>query len=422
MSFSIPQVQVKEVVTQTGVNRSIDNISLLVITAPTALFAVGEESKSYKINSLKSFEDAAYKESDDLANNMLVWERVNNFYALAPSGTVLHVLLFKDTITFTDIFTVGNAAHTALLNHLQAEKSVIRMIGVCGNPDPATETHTTSISADLQSAIPLAQTFCTYQFSKSNPLLVVFEGRKFAGTALDAVDLTTLNAGNVSVMIGRDEARKEELVIAGHTNAANFAQVGTVLGKLAFVQVNQNIGRTTTPPQKTVKENLPVTTMGFSGGQTLWFDEDRDALYAKGYTFFVEYPGGYSGVFFVDDRTCQDPALSNSTLAAIRVTNKCSIIAYNTYMDELKSSVVVDGETGQLSPLEITRHEQIITDAIQVNTQDLEPDLVDEIVGITVTIDPTQNIALTKKERIKLSISTTGTLKNIEVEVGIQVT
>ena len=420
MSLSIPKVQVKEVVAQTGQNLSIDNTSLLVITAPVSLFGVGEESKSYKVNSLKSFEDIAYKESDDLSNNMLVWERVKNFYALAPSGVVLHVLLFKDTTSFTDIFTPSNAVNQALSDYLQAQKNSIRLVGMCGNPDPATETYTTSVSPDLQSAIPLTQAFCNAQFQKNNPLAIVFEGRKFAGTALDAVDLTTFNAGNVAVTIARDEVRKEALVSSGHTNAGHFAQVGTALGKLASIQVNQNMGRITTPPANVVRENLPVQKVGFSGGQTQFSLENQEVLHQKGYTFFIEYGGGFQGVFFSDDRTCQTSELSNNSLAAIRITNKCAIIAYATYINLLKSTVTVDQETGRLPSIEITRHMQLITDAIEVNTKNLPNRQVDELTSIEVSIDPTQNLLASGREEIELKIIPTGTLKTINVAVGIK--
>lgn len=417
----IPKVYTKQVVTKVGESKTIDNTSLLVITAPAVLFGVGEESKTYKVNSLKSFEDVAYKESDDLSNNMLVWERVKNFYLLAPSGTELHVTLFKDTITFENIFTVSNPAHTVLVNYLLQQKNTIRLIAVAGNPAPAGETHTTSISTDLQNAIPLAQTFANSEFKKNNPILLVFEGRKFAGTALGAVDLTALGAGNVAVCVARDEARKEALVAGGHVNAANFAAVGLLLGKLASIQVNQNIGRVTTPPANVVRENLPVQKLGFSGGQTQFSTEDQGKLHEKGYTFMTEYGSGFDGIFFADDRTCQNPALSNSSLAAIRITNKCAVIAYATYINLLKSTVKVDQETGRLPSIEVTRHVQLITDAIEANTQNLSgSSRVDELSGIEVSIDSTQNILTSGVEEIELKIIPTGTLKVISVAVGIK--
>ena len=45
-----------------------------------------------------------------------------------------------------------------------------------------------------------------------------------------------------AVLLNEDEVRKEALVSSGHTYAGHFAQVGTALGKLASIQVNQNMG------------------------------------------------------------------------------------------------------------------------------------------------------------------------------------
>lgn len=415
-----PQVRVSEAVTKASESKTIDNTSMLIITAPESLFEVGEESKSFEVLSLKNFEDLAYKEGDDLASNMLVWEHVNDFYKLAGDGVELHVLLLKSAVTLKQMFTLGNSAYVTIESYLQSKKGRVRMVGVATNPDPANEVYLTSIDLNLKEAIPLAQNFCNKQFTQNNPILICFESRKFAGTALAAEDLTKFGAGNIAVMIGRDEKRKQELWGAGHSGAGNYAAVGVLLGRLAGLQVSENIGRTTTPPQNAVRENLPILKVGFSGGQAEFTPEEQDVLHAKGYIFFTEYSGGYPGIYFVDDRTCQDSSLSNSNLAAIRVTNKCAIIAYNTYMSLLKSTVSVDKETGRLPSITITSHVQKITDAIEVNTKDLGTQKVDEISGIEVVIDPLQNILEQGTEDIELRVITRGTLKNINVLVGLK--
>ncbi|WP_299460776.1 DUF2586 family protein [uncultured Microscilla sp.] len=418
-----PSLIVKKEVTSLGVPTSQDGISLLVVSAPTTYTDnVSNDPptiEDFVFTSLKGAEDVGITAAADLSNNVLVWEHVKDFFALA-NGTTLHVLFVPATTTLAQLFTDSEASNTTLKAYLQKQAGEIKLLGVALNPDYA-EDHTTAVSTDLQAAIPLANTFADKQFNRSRPIEVILENRKFSGAATAAADLRGLNSGNVMVVSSRDANRSAKLTTDGHTGAATFAALGLALGKAASIQVNQNIGRLTVPPLFQTKDNLPVEAVEFSGGASLntFTDEDLNLLHNKGYTFIDRY-AGYSGFYFVNDNTCEDATKSNSRLSLNRVANKAARITRATFLNFLKATIQVDGSTGQLLPSVVERFKDVINRAITDEMlENPDPTRLPEISSVEISIDPTQNVLSTKKVVINQSIVPTGSVDVIETIISL---
>jgi hypothetical protein len=386
-----------------GTLPSADGVCLLVHNAPAA-YSYTEDV----FTSLEQAEQAGITEANDTANSYLLWEHVKDFFTKAPAGE-LH-LLRTSASSLTNLFTVGSPANTALQNHLASKAGRIKIIGITFVP--ATETHTTSISADLQAAIPLAQAFSQAEYTRLRPCEIIFEGRKFAGTATAAVDLRSLNSGNVSVIVARAKNRAEQIGAL----ANNYAQIGLFLGSLASIHVGRNVGRV-------LSGALPnVQTASFSGGQVPYQnfgDNDLNILSDKGYIFMDRYPS-LAGWFWVDDHTCTLPNRTDAYIYLNRTAHKAARIAVQTYVTRLKDEFEVNKTNGRLPVIVVQNLQNELQKAIEremLNNPDPSRDR--EISGVSVKIDPNQNVLASGKIVARLQIVPLGIARIIETQVQL---
>ncbi len=419
-----PNLIVTKEVTSLGAPVTQDGTGLLVISAPdTYRNAVTAQA----FVSLRDAEAAGITEENDLdpafGDSTLVWEHVKDFFALA-NGTMLHVVLVPDTTTFTQLFTVGDTANDSVQAYLQNEEGNIKLIGAALNPTAA-EANAGSITQDLEDAIPLAHTFANAEFDRSRPVDIILENRNFNGTAAAAFDLRSLASGNVMVVSGRDASRRAQLIADGHSDVGvvpRFAAVGLALGKAASIQVNQNMGRLTIPPIFQTKDNLPVQSAEFSGGQSLnsFNEANLNVLHDKAYTFIDRY-AGYAGLYFVNDNTCEEAGTSNSRLSLNRVVNKAARITRATFLNFLKSTIQVDSTTGQLLPAVVERFKDVITRAITEGMlAQPDPTLLPEISSVQITIDPAQDVLSSQKIVVNQAIIPTGSVDVIESIISLE--
>lgn len=414
----LPGIENKKTIVSLGQPATRDGTSLLVISAPTTYTITATEFLS-----LKNAEDAGITQAKDLSENALVWEHVKDFYAYPQNeGVELHVLLVSDATTFTKLFTTTESAYQVLQDYLVAQAGGIRLIAVALNPVFA-EDHTTAISLDLQTAIPLAHSFVDVEFGKGRPCMVMLEGRKFAGTAAAALDLRDLASGNVMVGVSRDATRQAQLVTDGHTGnrVANYAAIGLLLGKTASLPVGENVGRLAIPPSFTENDALPgVVSTEFSGGQALgsFTEADLGALHEKAYCFIYNNMG-YPGYYFVNDHTCEVATKSNSRLSYNRVVNKMAVIARATLLPRVKSSLRVTAE-GKLFPSTIEQYKNLCNRAIsQEMINNPDPLRLQELSSVDTQIDANQNILATNTLFVKVSGIPIGSTDVISVEFSL---
>lgn len=406
-----PQVKItKQIASLGGAPPTNDGVSLLVLNPPAGYTLPAGD---LVFRTLKEAEEAGITEANDLTHDCLLWEHVKDFFALAD-GTALHILAVAAATTFTNLFTEANAANTLLKNYLAGKAGQIKLLGVSLKPSGA-ETNT-GLSADLVTAIPLAQVLADAEYARLRPLDIFLEGRALGGTVAQAQDLRALASGNVSVVVGRDAARSATLVAAGNAGAGGHAAIGLLLGTVASVHVGRNIGRVRSGA-------LPgLVEAEFSGGQKPYTgisESGLDTLNDKGYIFFDKYPNR-SGWFWNDDHTCAALNLSSAYIALNRVINKASRIVVSTYVEDLKDEVLIDPNTGQLAPVVVKGFEGRLQDAIE-NEMLANPDPTREreISSAKVIIDPAQNILATSKIVARLQIVPLGVARVIETLVEL---
>ncbi len=384
---------------------SADGFALLVVSAPLA-YAMLEA----QVYSLRGAEVAGATAATDLAQQCLVWEHIKDFYEEAGDGAPLRVLAVPSATTLTNLFTPGQAAYTALQNELKAQGGLVKLLGVALNPATAEAAGPNGITADLATAIPLAQAFATAEFTAFRPLDMLLEGRLFSGTATAALDLRTLASKNVAVTIGRDQLRSAALVASGIAVADKYAQVGKVLGRLAAIPVQRSIGR--------VKDGklVSLTQASLSGGAlvsnlTDGPGGDLSLLSGKGYIFPLIHPGK-DGFFYNDDPTCAAATDDYAFVKDSRVINKAARIARATYLEELLDDVQIDRITGYLPAIEVARFQNVLKNAIEDQME-----AAGNIVICDVYVNPKQNVTATSKIVALLKIVKVATGAQIEATV-----
>lgn len=382
-----------------GTPATTDGTSLLVVSVPAAYTI-----SATKFLSLKDAEDAGATEAIDNTQNALLWEHIKDFYAMSGDGVELNVLLIDEATTFTNIFTPANANYVALQTRLITENGAIKQIGVALNPT-FTETNVNGISAELITAIPLAQTFANLELSLFRPIVIICEGRKFTGTVANAQSLRTLASGNVAIMIDRDKSRSDALAV-GVALANNYAMLGLALGSVAGVHVGRNIGRVKN------EKVVGVTERESSGGVKFISETDRNGLYDKGYIFFDNYLGK-DGVFFVDDLTAELATSDYNSISRLRTWNKAVRIMYATYIENLKDELDYDVNTGRLSPVVIAGFKNELENAILNDMRSTLPSRENEIAGAKVTIDPLQDVVASNTIEATLEIYPLAQAKSI---------
>lgn len=400
-----PNVNVVRGTNQLGaVAPSLDGVTLLVITAPAGYTVTGSKFKS-----LSEAELAGFTEAQDNTLNCLVWEHIKDFFNYA-GGTELHVILVADTVTATNIFTTANAANNTLKAKLLSEGGKIRLLGVALNP--ASETAPTAgVSADILSAIPLAQAFADAEFVAFRPIDVMLEGRFFLGSAVGvataSTDLRTTNtAPSVAVMVSRDEARKTVLIANGNSGASNYAEIGVLLGLVASIPVADNIGE--------VANRKLLTTKGeLSNGSEFASATDENTAHDRGYIFYRQHTGK-DGFYFVNDLTCAPVTNPYNRIARSRTINKACRIARTAYLGFLLGKVAIKPD-GTLA--------SIVTKTYEATMQaEIEREMLSrgEISSATVYVNPNQNILATGRIDVLVSIIPVGYAEEIKVVVQFE--
>lgn len=397
-----PQIQITNLTSTFGNLPTDDGVCLLVHNAPS-----GYTISTNEFNSLEEAEQAGVTSNMDTMYNYLLWEHVKDFYTQVPNGKLF--LHQTSATSLVQLFTPGSAPNTALKNFLSSKQGLIKIVGVTFVP--ATETHTSSISPDLEDAIPLAQAFSQSEYTRLRPIEIIFEGRKFSGTASAALDLRALNSGNVSVVIAR---RSNPAFPPAMYN--NYAQIGLFLGSLAKIHVGRNVGRVASGALVGVNKST------LSGGQVPYetlSETDLDVLSDKGYIFMDTYPGRV-GWFWVDDHTCTLPNRSDAYISYNRVAHKAARIAVRTYVERLKDEVPVNKTTGKLPLIVVQSLQNELQKAIESEMiSNPDPTREKEISGVSVTIDPNQNVLATGKIVAQLKVVPLGIARIIETQVQL---
>ncbi len=317
--------------------------------------------------------------------------QIQDFYRVAGEGAELWVQPVSSSISTVDLFNNGLIA-----NLLDAAEGRINVVGLSryDAPGGAARTIAGGFDADIFNALDEAHAVGVAYATLNKPVRFIMDGKNYSGTPADLDNLKARSFHRVAVCLGANKA--------GAKNAA----IGLLLGRIASIPVNRNIGR--------VKDGAATSDGHVTNGQSVKvLGSKATALHDKGYIFLRAH-ALKAGYFWNDDHMATTDTDDYYSLANGRVIDKAARIAYATFLEELLDEVQVDAATGRIAVTTVKGYQAKIERAIG-----LAMAADGEISGVQAFIDPTQDILATSKLVVDLRVTPTGTTRVIEVKLGL---
>jgi hypothetical protein len=320
--------------------------------------AVGE---AIRLTSLADANAYGFNELYDSGGDVQVYRHIREFYRMAGEGTPLWLMLY----TGTPSVAFGDSYGKKLIAAANGE---IRQLAVACVP-ASTVTYVDGLDGGVRAAIAPAQAFYEWSYEAFRPCQVILECRDFhATTATAALNLRGIEdeSGNVlqyykvSLCIHQDWKYAETLSAKGKM----FADVGTLLGRIASLSVNRNVGEVQNGSVTDVMKGI-FTEAGLSNHKTVKdFESNLEALDEKGYIFLMQY-AGLSGFYFNNDHTCtpvildEDGYYNEYSISLGRTHDKAVRNLRTKLLPLVKSTQPVDPKTGKLPKALVTSFEKM---------------------------------------------------------------
>lgn len=383
--MALPNVNIKIGNGNLGrVSTSSDGVAGMVLTG----VAVGDTLKlntHYQLSSVRDLAALGVTEE----NNPLVYKDVKAFYTQAGEGAELHILVVAEATTLSQMTAIDAGAPLRRL--LDAAGGRIRLVGINRSlPSEYTPTTTQGIDADAISALQGAQALAEDYAAGMMPVRGFIPAPAWDDTSEDLFKPRSASCNCFALVLASDDA-------TGKT-----AAIGQILGRAAAVSVQISIAR--------VRDGAIAENGYFTNGKSVKDEAAKlNELNDAGYVFYRTFPT-LEGVYLNDDMTAAPETDDYSNLNLGRVMDKVMLLSYKTCLTELMDNVEVD-DKGRL-PAEVCAYfEGLVKDAIGVAMDE-------EISGVTVYVNPDQNILATSTLVIEITIVPQGTLRKITVELA----
>ena len=334
-------------------------------------------------------------------NNAKLYKHVKEFYDEAENGTKLIVYPVATTTKATDICDYTKTAAGYARHLITSQNGALRGVFIAGVNSGSTTASTNGLDPDVFTALPKAQQLAEWVTTELYaPLLIGIEGRNYDATKT-LKDLSEETYNRVCVVVGDT------------VSGSNDAAVGTLMGRIASIPVQRNIGR--------VKDGSLSPAEMFIGNQKV--DESGNAvagIFEKGYIVPRKHVGR-SGYFYADDPMACDPTDDYAHIANRRVIDKAYRIAYDTMLEELLDEIDLN-EDGTMHHAVVKSWQQTLENAINRQMTANDELSATDGEGCQCYIDEKQNVALTSKIVATLKVRPHGYGRYIDVNLGLQVT
>ena len=328
------------------------------------------------------------------ANNPLIYKEVNAFYAQAGDGAELHLLAVSEATTLTQMVAI--AADSPIRKLLDPAAGRIRLVGLNRTlPANYEATMNGCVDGDVQTAVVAAQAIAQSYLGKIAPVCILVPAMKWTGAVANIYQPREGSQNMVGVVLASD----------GKVGTTQSAAIGMVLGRAAKIAVNVSVGRV-------ADGAIAAAGAGYlmDGATPESHYADWEALHDAGFIFFRTYIGK-GGYYLNDDATAAPTTDDYCQLCLTRVIQKAVLVCYKTYIDSILDNVSIDPETGKLPTAMAKYYESLLTNSINSNMEG-------EISGLTISIDPDQDLITTKKMDVVARITPTALLREIEVNLA----
>lgn len=396
--MELPRVKIQFLNGQLGtVGESADGLMALVCGADVVNGKL-TLNQPYELRSTDDLEELGVT----AANNPTLWKHVTEFYDEAGTGVKLVIYPVAGTQKMTDLCDYTKNVAGTLRDLITRENGALRGIGIAGVNTGSTDKSQNGLDADVLTALKKAQQLAEWATTELYaPLFVVLEGKGYDATK-ELADLTDEESNRVAVLIGDTRA------------SSGGACMGTLMGRIAGIPVQRNIGR--------VKDGSLNPTVMYIGSKKV--DESSTEVakaYEKGYIVPRKHVGR-SGYYFADDPMACKPTDDYAHLTARRTIDKAYRVAYDTLIDELLDELEVN-EDGTLQYAVAKSWQQTLENAVNRQmTASGELSSGSDGEGCSCYIDATQNVVSTGKIAITLKVRPYGYARYIDVNLGFDVT
>jgi len=342
----------------------------------------------------KAFAEARLAELSPI--RILIEGRVANFEVAATANYLVTV--------------AGSAGAVASLSVNDGVSDI-----VLGSYTVQTSDTPTLVATGLRAAIAALTSTHHYVPSGSgaNVLVTVPAGR---GSNANSYALTQHNTGAVTGTITDFAGGQFEVtntlqpktfsngyagVVLGGTLADGSASVGEALGRAVKYGAEIKIGKVANGP-------LSVPGLRYIGEQQIKDVLNLDSLAGDGFIVFMKHPQKAGYYFGIDKMASTD---DYRLLAYGRIVDKAAVIAAATYTEDLEGEVDIDTQ-GRIDSLALSALETEILQQIAIN-------MGSQISGVSVYINPAQDVITNGVLAIQISIKPKGYKTFINVTIGL---
>ena len=378
------------------VGESADGLLALICGASAVANKLALNS-IYEVRSMDDLAELGVTEQ----NNAVLYKQVSEFYDEAGSGVKLILYPVAPATTATFICDYTKTAEGYARDLITRMNGALRGIGVAGVNSNSSVASTNGLDPDVFTALPKAQQLAEWATTELYaPLFFAIEGRAYDASK-ELKNLSVEDYNRCLVAIGD--------TVTNSTGAA----VGTLLGRIASIPVQRNIGR--------VKDGSLFPLEMYVGAKKV--EESNSviaSIFDKGYIIPRKHVGR-SGYFYADDPMACVPTDDYAHLANRRVIDKAYRIAYDTMLNELLDEIDLN-EDGTMQHAVIKSWQQTLENAINRQmTANGELSATDG-EGCQVYINEKQNVVSTSKIELTLKVRPHGYARYIDVNLGFQVT
>ena len=395
--MQLPRVKIQFLNGQLGtVGESPDGLMALICGA-SAVTGKLELNTVYPVTSMDDLAALGVTE----ANNATLYKQVKEFYDEAESGTKLILYPVSANTKATLLCDYTNMAEGFARDLITRQNGALRGIGVAGINTGSTSVSNDGLDSDVFTALPKAQQLAEWATSELYaPLFLVLEGRNYDASK-ELKDLTGEKYNRVAV------------VISDTVSDSKGACVGTLLGRIASIPVQRNIGRVKNGSLFPLEMYVGTKKIEESGSTI-------SAIFEKGYIVPRKHVGR-TGYYFSDDQMACDPTDDYAHLTNRRVIDKAYRICYDTMLDELLDEIDLN-EDGTMQHAVVKSWQQTLENAINRKmTANGELSATDG-EGCKVYINEKQNVVSTSRIDLNLKVRPHGYARYIDVNLGFLVT
>lgn len=389
---------------------------------------------------VNTMDDVAEAGLDENVMCGLPYYHVSRFFTLAGTNQRLFISFMDST---------SDTSFSAVEKMQTAAGGIIYQIGVWTGEPIATVSGNTMTVADngviakLQAQAELVGGKVNQTNYEGNAPLNILLNAPIANAAQikidDLPDISDLGCCKVSMLIGQASSDAVHAIQLALTKAPesdqNYVQVGNIgaaMAVLAVAPAHESIGNVGNYNLSSVISSAELgfgnvslnegrtafaDNVSFNKMNTIGYVKRNNKLHKKGYIFLMNYDGLENGVFFSSDQTL---ACSSDyrTIARCRVIHKSRRVVRRALLPYVNSTIEIDASTGTLSPSDVSRFQNVVLNALDLNMISPVDGRTPQISGRQCTIDENQNILDNDELHIDYRLVPLGLVSGIYVTEG----